>query len=156
MLNVSCFLFLFNVQSCTFDVQCSSFPFSFIQSSKLEVRSAAVQLWRDKCSTFIYHLFNVQHRTLNAQRRSNKNSKHRIARYLFPLFWAVLMLVTNIFISSSDSCKRSSTNLSSFNKGTFFMSFSHRSDSLNSLRQTRILWIKSFLDSAAWASPWFG
>jgi len=60
-----------------------------------------------------------------------------------------------IRISSSVSFNRKpSLRSSSGKRGTLNISFNQRSVSRNPLRHIPILWIKSFCDSAPWASPW--
>jgi len=97
---------------------------------------------------------NIEHRTSNAQRRMKKSVLNLKDYFIF--FSVVFMLVTNILINSSVSDKMSLRSSGFLISGTRCISFNHLLVSLSSFNDIRSLWIKSFGDSAAWASPWFG
>src|SRR5439155_12008570 len=68
---------------------------------------------------------------------------------------AVRMLVANILINASVSSRSGSNSVGALINGTRLASRNQRRLSFSSLKQMLNLWMKSFRDSEARASPWF-
>ena len=84
-----------------------------------------------------------------------KVKKNRLNYLRFSLFlFAVSILLTNIEISSLHSINALSTKSIFLIKGTLLIIFNETRDSLSSFNEIINLYIKSFLDSAPWASPY--